>query len=305
MIWLRSIRRKYTVDIKKRRDAADVHPAAVFTHDHVNTGVLQEALLRLGHYVADHGITEDGHYRAARELLLRRVPSLGDEPIRASAETGLDSALRIAGKGDFGILPIQGPPGTGKTYTAARMICELVRKGRRVGITANSHKVIANLLGEVMNAAEASSLDLRAVRKITNQPEEETPQGVTLTKDNGEVFQELEGSCQVAAGTAWLWARPEAMETVDVLVVDEAAQMSLTNVLAVSHAARNLVLVGDPQQLDQPTQGVHSGRNRRFRPGPSAWRPPDHQRGPGTVSGGNLAVASGRLRLHIRGFLRR
>ena len=247
----------YTVDIKKRRDTADVHSAAVFTHDHVNTGVLQEALLRLGHYVADHGITEDGPYRAARELLLRRVPSLGDEPICASAETGLDSALRIAGIGDFGVLPIQGPPGTGKTYTAARMICELVRKGRRVGITANSHKVIANLLGEVMNAAEASSLDLRAVRKITNQPEEETPQGVTLTRDNGEVFQELEGSCQVAAGTAWLWARPEALETVDVLVVDEAAQMSLTNVLAVSHAGRNLVLVGDPQQLDQPTQGVH------------------------------------------------
>ena len=61
----------------------------------------------------------------------------------------------------------------------------------------------------------------------------------------------------MAAGTAWLWARPEAMETVDVLFVDEAAQMSLANVLAVSHAGPNLVLVGDPQQLDQPTQGVH------------------------------------------------
>ena len=169
----------------------------------------------------------------------------------------LDAALRIARAGDFGVLPIQGPPGTGKTYTAARMICELVRNGRRVGITANSHKVIANLLGEVMSAAKESSLDLRAVRKITGNPEGATPASVTLTKDNGQVFQELEGSCQVAAGTAWLWARPEAMETVDVLFVDEAAQMSLANVLAVSHAGPNLVLVGDPQQLDQPTQGVH------------------------------------------------
>ncbi len=247
----------YTIDIKKLGRTADVHPPAVFAHDRVDPKVLQEALLCLGQYVADQGITSDGPYRAARELLQRKAPDLGGEPIRATGETALDAALRIAGKGDFGVLPIQGPPGTGKTYTAARMICELVRKGRRVGITANSHKVIANLLDEVMSAAESSSLDLRAVRKISSDPEEATPAGVTLTKDNGRVFQELAGSCQVGAGTAWLWARPEAMDVVDVLFVDEAAQMSLANVLAVSHAGRNLVLVGDPQQLDQPTQGVH------------------------------------------------
>ena len=247
----------YTIDIKKLGRTADVHPPAVFAHDRVDPKVLQEALLRLGQYVADQGITGNGPYRAARELLQRKAPSLGGEPIRATGETALDAALRIAGKGDFGVLPIQGPPGTGKTYTAARMICELVRKGRRVGITANSHKVIANLLDEVMSAAEVSSLDLRAVRKISSDPEDAAPKGVTLTKDNGQVFQELAGSCQVGAGTAWLWARPEAMDAVDVLFVDEAAQMSLANVLAVSHAGPNLVLVGDPQQLDQPTQGVH------------------------------------------------
>jgi len=61
----------------------------------------------------------------------------------------------------------------------------------------------------------------------------------------------------LAAGTSWLWARPEAQDSVDVLFVDEAAQMSLANVLAISHAGPNLVLLGDPQQLDQPTQGTH------------------------------------------------
>jgi uncharacterized protein len=61
----------------------------------------------------------------------------------------------------------------------------------------------------------------------------------------------------VGAGTAWLWAAPEGFETVDVLFVDEAAQMSLANVLAVSQAAKTVVLIGDPQQLDQPTQGSH------------------------------------------------
>ena len=93
--------------------------------------------------------------------------------------------------------------------------------------------------------------------KSPTSPTKKPPPGVTLTKDNGQVFQELRGACQVAAGTAWLWARPEAQDAVDVLFVDEAAQMSLANVLAISHAGPNLVLVGDPQQLDQPTQGTH------------------------------------------------
>src|SRR6185503_541886 len=49
----------------------------------------------------------------------------------------------------------------------------------------------------------------------------------------------------------------EAFERLDALFVDEAAQMSLANVLAMSQAARTVVLIGDPQQLDQPTQGSH------------------------------------------------
>jgi superfamily I DNA and/or RNA helicase len=62
---------------------------------------------------------------------------------------------------------------------------------------------------------------------------------------------------QVAAGTVWLWAREEFFESVDVLFVDEAGQLTLPDVLAVSPAAESLVLLGDPQQLGQPLQGSH------------------------------------------------
>ena len=65
------------------------------------------------------------------------------------------------------------------------------------------------------------------------------------------------GAAQVAAGTAWLWARQEFIEAVDVLFVDEAGQLTLADVLAVSQAAESLVLLGDPQQLGQPLQGSH------------------------------------------------
>lgn len=45
------------------------------------------------------------------------------------------------------------------------------------------------------------------------------------------------------------------IEVVDALFVDEAAQMSLAYVLAVSQAAKTVVLIGDPQRLDRPMQG--------------------------------------------------
>ena len=152
------------------------------------------------------------------------------------------------GKPDFGVLPIQGPPGSGKTYTGGRLICELVRSGARVGITANSHKVIVNLLDAAMEATDEQGIELRAVRK---------PGGSDKATTYPKFFGNLAGDCQIGAGTAWLWSREDAKDTVDVLFVDEAAQMSLANLLAISHAAPNMVLLGDPQQLDQPMQGTH------------------------------------------------
>jgi uncharacterized protein len=81
---------------------------------------------------------------------------------------------------------------------------------------------------------------------------------VKQANDNQEVVDALmSGSTNVAAGTAWLWSRDEMADSVDVLLVDEAGQMSLANVLAVSQAAKSLILLGDPQQLDQPRHGVH------------------------------------------------
>ena len=249
---------RLTADIQKPGNAADIHPEAVFAHDTVPTQALKESLVRIGRYVADNGMVGEGPYRAARDLMMREPPRIAGEPVRRSSETALEAALRIAGRRDFGVLPVQGPPGSGKTYTGARMVCELVARGARVGITANSHRVIVNLLDEVMEASEERGLDLRAVRKISGSTGDE-PQDprITLAKQYPQVFSELAGPSQVAAGTAWLWARPEAHDTVDVLFVDEAAQVSLANVLAMSHAGPSLVLLGDPQQLDQPIQGTH------------------------------------------------
>ncbi|MBA1146677.1 TM0106 family RecB-like putative nuclease [Ectothiorhodospiraceae bacterium WFHF3C12] len=245
-----------TIDIKKQKATADTHPEAVYAHTVFNSKEQAGALFRIGEYVAEHGIEGEGPYRAARALLLREPPPLGGQPIREPDEVALDAALRAAGVLEGGVYPIQGPPGTGKSFTGARMICRLVEQGKKVGITANSHKVIRNLIEKVLEASDEMGLAVQCTHKISEkEPDQDR---IILTKDNKELFGALnEGQCQVAGGTSFLWSRAEAEETLDVLVVDEAAQMSLANVVAVSQAARTLILLGDPQQLDQPMQGTH------------------------------------------------
>jgi uncharacterized protein len=243
------------VDIKKRGATAGYHAGAVFAHDVVPSAVLDAALFRIGSSVAEHGIEGDGPFRAARELLLRIPPHLGGAPLLQAGEHASEAAVRIAPKLGGGVLAIQGPPGTGKTHTGAAMICSLAAGGAKIGITANNHKVIRNLLDKVIETTTEGGGAIACIQKL-KEPEKNIPH-LRFTTDNEAFLDAMAADCSVGGGTAWLWARPEFEEKLDVLFVDEAAQMALANVLAVSQAAKRLVLLGDPQQLDQPTQGAH------------------------------------------------
>lgn len=249
-----------SIDIKKAGAAADIHPTCVFSHLIVRSTELANALYRLGQWVAEHGVDVPGSYRSARDLLLRRPPRIGNgtsSSLQRSGETTLEAAKRLVAQLDHGVLPIQGPPGSGKTYTGARMICKLIQTGKKVGVTAVSHKVIRNLLEAAVQAGREEGVEIRCVQKVTKNPGEGNPAILETTSNQAVVTALSTDEALVAGGTAWLWARQEFFEVVDVLFLDEAGQMSLANVLAVAQATRSLVLLGDPQQLDQPQQGIH------------------------------------------------
>jgi uncharacterized protein len=248
-----------TIDIKKTKKTAEIHPASVFSDPRgPKSDILADAIFRIGEWVAENGIDGPGKFRAARDLLLRRPPNLAaGVELLMPGESPVEAAKRIVVSLNDAVLAIQGPPGAGKTFTGARMILEVVRQGKRVGVTATSHKVIRNLLDEVVKAAKSSGMTgLKCVQKLSSLPEEK-PQGITLTTDGNEALAALESGAQVVGGTAWLWASERFSEAVDVLFVDEAGQIALANVLAVTNASRNIVLLGDPRQLEQPQRGSH------------------------------------------------
>ncbi|HXU84380.1 MAG TPA: TM0106 family RecB-like putative nuclease [Verrucomicrobiae bacterium] len=247
-----------TLDIKRPLDGQ--HPAAVVSLPWFKTPDHQARLIELGEWVADHGIDGPGPNMAARDLLRGRRPRAGQAdglPLARDGESNLDAARRIALELDRTVLAIQGPPGAGKTYTGARMIVSLVAAGKRVGITATGHKVIANLLRAVLEAADEEGVEINAVQR----GDADVIVGDDRVGRAGSTQDVLErlasGDTRLAAGTSWVWASARMADAIDVLFVDEAGQISLANVVAMAHAANSIVLLGDPQQLDQPLRGSH------------------------------------------------
>jgi len=256
-----------TLDVKKSKALVDVHPSSAFTHDRVSPDVPAAAVFSFGEDVAAHGF-DGAANRPAVDLLLRRPPRFGAETHTGEAgnltpnagESATQLAVRMVPSLNQSALPIQGPPGSGKTFTGARMICELVRLGKRVGVTGPSHKVIRNLLDAVAEAAAETGVRVRLGQRVNEDKAAASANASSITPffDNDDAEHAIaQHLIDVLGGTTWLWARAASVRSVDVLFVDEAGQMSLANTIAASQAASSLVLLGDPQQLEQPQKGSH------------------------------------------------
>ena len=235
----------FTMDVEVGPRKAALRPTAAFKHDHVSTRVIEDAIFAIG-----EGVVADTVDPLALKLLTRAPASSFD-------------VMQL----DADVLPIQGPPGTGKTYTGGMMICDLVKAGKTVGVAATGHKVIHNLLEAVALEARKRKQLVKLAHKWEGDQGDHSDDGdgedaakaaITLVGGNPEALGLLtSGGADVLGGTAWLWARPEFAKQVDVLFIDEAGQVSLANALAMTRAAKSLVLLGDPQQLDQPKKGAH------------------------------------------------
>ncbi|MFT5368256.1 MAG: putative RecB family nuclease, partial [Candidatus Latescibacterota bacterium] len=179
------------------------------------------------------------------DFLLRRSPRIkghrgGAIVVGGGAEERLQRIIDAVLNLDNSYLCIQGPPGAGKTYTGKQVIAELVQQGFKVGICSNSHKAINNLLVGVAETCLERNIAVTCCCARDTGPEIEKL-GIAVLKNN-EIQNHIQPACVIGT-TAWGFARDDVAGAFDYLFVDEAGQVSLANLVGISRAASNLVLM--------------------------------------------------------------
>ncbi len=242
--------------LRAKQNAAEPLPRGLTPGSPIPNWVIREALLR---FARAYARGEASAYPALAALLERRLPEA-----RLDAADPVEIALSLGRSYLF----VQGPPGSGKTWQGARMAVALMQRGRRIGVTSLSHKAINNMLRAIQHEADEQGFTFQGAKRA--DPEDRDDAFVDrcfVTSDDVDVA--ADPSFDLVAGTAWALTREavdihEARRPLDVLFVDEAGQLSLADVLAAGTSAQALVLLGDPNQLPQVSQGSHpedSGRS--------------------------------------------
>jgi uncharacterized protein len=226
----------------------------------VPTAVISGAVRRF----VDGYLAGEAKHEAGLALLHRAPPRVNGmqsgDALMQPGETLLEGTIRTISDMDRGCLFIQGPPGAGKTYTGSHVIVELLKAGKKVAVTSNSHKAINNLLQGVEKVAIGTGFSFKGAKKSTSNESFLNGKYIEDYVATADIIKHV-NQFQLVAGTAWLFSSARLEEKFDYLFVDEAGQVSLANLIAMSTSAKNVVLLGDQMQLGQPIQGVHPGES--------------------------------------------
>jgi uncharacterized protein len=230
-------------------------PMALTPAKPFGTAKLEEAIEALATATADTVANRRLPRCAVVDILCRASPTMRSGtglPRRDDDVTSITAAVVDL---DHSYVAVHGPPGTGKTYTAAHVIKSLVEDhGWSVGVVAQSHSVVAHLLNKIVDAGLNPSL----VAKKSSHDAQPTDRFTVIADDGHATFLAEHDAC-VIGGTAWDFANDARVASahLDLLAIDEAGQFSLGYTIAVARAARNIMLLGDPQQLGQVSTGSH------------------------------------------------
>ncbi len=235
---------------------------ALIPDEHVSAQVIENAVLD----VAQAWQEKNKLPSALHGFILRRPPRLqprqsptADGALIAPDEDPCLAALRLVESLDRSTLCLQGPPGSGKTTLGARMILALLDQGKRVGITANSHAAILNLMRKCKELRHGRLECLKIGGPSEDRFFDLCPEATYVPRVR-DAIPHLE-QFRLLGGTAWALSDPGLRGSLDYLFVDEAGQVSVANLIGMAAATDNIVLCGDQMQLGQPVQGAHPGES--------------------------------------------
>ena len=199
------------------------------------------------------------HNSAIDDFLYRKAPRIaghagGDIVTATDSSARLDQIIAAVMNLDNSYLTLQGPPGAGKTFTGKHIIAELVKQGKKIGISSNSHKAINNLLIGVAEYCRKEKIPAHCF--CTKDTDDEIANNGITVIDNKSIQNHLLAGCVIGT-TAWGFCREDLIGEFDYLFIDEAGQVSVAKLVGMSRATSNIILMGDQMQLGQPSQGSH------------------------------------------------
>lgn len=222
--------------------------------DIVNADVIAKAIFT----VAKEFVADPQTDRAVFQLLRREYPRVKGiqtgENFISSAVPALHEIVQVISQLDQSYMVIQGPPGTGKSYTAKHVIAALLKEGKKIAISSNSHAAINHLLANTADFCKAENIQAQF---YCNKPTRQMQTNLGISEIKNDQINAIKGMAYVVGTTAWGLSRNDVAQQFDYLFVDEAGQVALANLIAMSQAAHNIVLMGDQMQLSQPIQGSH------------------------------------------------
>jgi len=215
----------------------------------------------------DSCLNNENNFNVVKEILTKQKPKIkgiktGDKIVKT--ENFTREIPKIIANLDNSYLYIQGPPGTGKTTQAANAIVELIKKKMKIGVTANSHKVIHNLLSKVESEARRHEVVFKGLKRGDPEDDNSNFEGdfiKTYKNDKNFIGALIDKESFVFGGTKFHFSSAYYRENLDYLFIDEAGQLSLADLVAIGGAAKNIVLIGDQNQLGTPIRGSHPGES--------------------------------------------
>jgi len=144
---------------------------------------------------------------------------------------------------------VQGPPGSGKTWLLAHLAVEFAKEGKKVLITAFTHTAINNALQKASSLSEYPHIIKVGKKFQTEGLKYEGSTAKNVTDFNRSGYTNNSRGIIVGATCYAPYTKKLDFMDWDIILIDEAGQMTIPLAIAAMVKGEKYILIGDHKQL--------------------------------------------------------